>query len=377
MKFRAAAFALVLCAPTFTQPANASYNGVIDYSNTRIVPIFRDVNQDYPNWSGYVYSSRIIFTAGHSELTVKENGERIDLSGLPAFVGLPNSKVSKDLKKVPVVKRYLSTTMRYEGGTMGDFAIYVLGEDIGNFKPAKLGTLEIQKELEDERAFVEITGYGEYRDRCKDGDQLPCSAQQPATSQEPRKLRVQVRPYDDFLGLVGYERPQVKGNLLTWGGGKVSPCGGDSGGSVTTTYKGEEIYLSVTPNGMNGYACGAAGYYDGKGGIGYASPIQAHLDILKEAENFVAAALAKEASEKEKAKPTPTPTPLPSASPTPTPTPTPTITPIPSPTPTVIVTAAPITKKTTITCVKGKLVKKVTALKPVCPKGYKKATIRN
>jgi hypothetical protein len=365
MKFRAAAFALVLCAPTFTQPANASYNGVIDYSNTRIVPIFRDVNQDYPNWSGYVYSSRIIFTAGHSELTVKENGERIDLSGLPAFVGLPNSKVSKDLKKVPVVKRYLSTSMRYEGGTMGDFAIYVLGEDIGNFKPAKLGTLEIQKELEAERAFVEITGYGEYRDRCKDGDQLPCSAQQPATSQEPRKLRVQVRPYDDFLGLVGYERPQVKGSLLTWGGGKISPCGGDSGGSVTTTYKGEEIYLSVTPNGMNGYACGAAGYYDGKGGIGYASPIQAHLDILKEAENFVAAALAKEASEREKAKPTPTPTP------------TPTITPIPSSTPTVIVTAAPVTKKTTITCVKGKLVKKVTALKPVCPKGYKKATIRN
>ena len=29
-------------------------------------------------------------------------------------------------------------------------------------------------------------------------------------------------------------------------------------------------------------------------------------------------------------------------------------------------------KKTTITCLKGKLVKKVTAIKPVCPKGYKK-----
>jgi chemotaxis protein histidine kinase CheA len=29
-------------------------------------------------------------------------------------------------------------------------------------------------------------------------------------------------------------------------------------------------------------------------------------------------------------------------------------------------------KKTTITCVKGKLIKKVTAVKPVCPKGYKK-----
>ena len=28
-------------------------------------------------------------------------------------------------------------------------------------------------------------------------------------------------------------------------------------------------------------------------------------------------------------------------------------------------------KKTTITCVKGKLIKKVTAVKPTCPSGYK------
>ena len=29
-------------------------------------------------------------------------------------------------------------------------------------------------------------------------------------------------------------------------------------------------------------------------------------------------------------------------------------------------------KKKTISCLRGKLVKKVTAVKPVCPKGYKK-----
>ena len=34
--------------------------------------------------------------------------------------------------------------------------------------------------------------------------------------------------------------------------------------------------------------------------------------------------------------------------------------------------AAAAAKKTTITCVKGKLTKKITAVKPVCPKGYKK-----
>ena len=69
-----------------------------------------------------------------------------------------------------------------------------------------------------------------------------------------------------------------------------------------------------------------------------------------------------------------TPTPVVTATPTPMPTPTmtPTPTPTPSPTPTVIITVAPLAKKTSITCVKGKSVKKVTAINPKCPKGYKK-----
>jgi hypothetical protein len=63
----------------------------------------------------------------------------------------------------------------------------------------------------------------------------------------------------------------------------------------------------------------------------------------------------------EKAVPTPSPTPTPSASATPTP--------IPTSTP----LAVPVvTKKATITCVKGKVTKKVTAVNPKCPTGYKK-----
>lgn len=58
-------------------------------------------------------------------------------------------------------------------------------------------------------------------------------------------------------------------------------------------------------------------------------------------------------------QPAPTPTPVPVVTETPTPTPTPT-------------PKATVAKKITITCVKGKLVKKVTALKPTCPTGYKK-----
>jgi hypothetical protein len=79
--------------------------------------------------------------------------------------------------------------------------------------------------------------------------------------------------------------------------------------------------------------------------------------------------------------PTPTPTimqtPSPSPSPTPTPvlTPSPTLSSTPTPSPTVKVslpTQVPVAKKTTITCIKGKTVKKVTAVNPKCPSGYKK-----
>jgi hypothetical protein len=49
--------------------------------------------------------------------------------------------------------------------------------------------------------------------------------------------------------------------------------------------------------------------------------------------------------------------------PTPTPTPTPTATPMVKPV---------VAKKITITCVKGKTTKKVTAVKPKCPSGFKK-----
>jgi hypothetical protein len=68
--------------------------------------------------------------------------------------------------------------------------------------------------------------------------------------------------------------------------------------------------------------------------------------------------------------PTPTPAPTQTKLPTPTPTPTPVVI-APTPTPTPLVTVTTV-KKVTITCVKGKVTKKVTAIKPTCPAGYKK-----
>lgn len=61
---------------------------------------------------------------------------------------------------------------------------------------------------------------------------------------------------------------------------------------------------------------------------------------------------------------TPTPSPSPSATVTPAPTSTPSQTPRP--------TAKPVPRKRTIVCVKGKTVRKVTAVKPKCPSGFRR-----
>lgn len=63
---------------------------------------------------------------------------------------------------------------------------------------------------------------------------------------------------------------------------------------------------------------------------------------------------------------TPTTTPTPSAKPTSTPNPTATPTQAP------MVNAKPVPKKRTIVCVKGKQIKRVTAVNPKCPNGFRR-----
>lgn len=83
----------------------------------------------------------------------------------------------------------------------------------------------------------------------------------------------------------------------------------------------------------------------------------------------------------EEPSPTPTPTPIPTPAPsqneTTVPVAQPTVTPSANPMPTqtsqpTLVTKPAVTKKSTITCIKGKISKKITAVNPKCPVGYRK-----
>jgi hypothetical protein len=337
MKFRAATVALALCASTFTQPANAGLNAAIDLSNPRIVPIYGSDSPTPPNigdqasYSGFLYSSRIVFSAAHSEYQFDQQGNKIMFAQKHLFIGLPNSTAGDYKGAVKVALRLVAKNYRSNNGTLDDFAIYVLEKDLIRAAPVKLLTPEIEAEIRESKTPIKMHGYGEYQDRCEPNETMPCMQRYKKTLQ-PRSLTSILYTLADVEAIVGYKKPQLVDHLIMNNGKTGFGCSGDSGGSVTSTYKNEFIYLATTPNGNSVYACGASGGHDGKGGISYASPVYKHLDILKEAEDYVAAALAREVEAK----------------------------------------AALAKKKTTITCVKGKTSKKVTATSPKCPIGYKK-----
>jgi len=367
----------MLCLLLYSNTSHASYESAPDFSNDRVVPLMSSPNDLNSNGSGFLYSSRIVFTSGHTAFSFNSNGERQEFRPNLA-VGKPNVSIKTIGSGVRVIKRI--SAPKYLGNDspdLHDFAILILESDLIPAEPVQLLTPEIEQILVEKRAEVKIHGYGNTVDLCGSGESVPCKTNRFNASDVPRSITATLRPATDFLTLVGYQVPKrLSEQLLFFTPGKSSMCGGDSGGSLTTTFNGNIMYLANIGTADRIYACGQSPSFDGKGGINYSQPIYRYLDLIKEAEIFVATQIALEKAEakavaelkakqeaeakaaaelkakqeaeakaaaelkaKQEAE---------------------------------AKAAAAAQKKTTITCVKGKLTKKVTAVKPVCPKGYKK-----
>ena len=325
---------LVMSALIFssTPVAEAGLNAPVNLENPRAVPIF---GQQSPSevsltagWSGFLYSPRIVFSAAHAHYRFDSNGKRILQEPKYITVGKPNSSAKSADGRAKVIKTFVGDYKKSSTGwTLNDFIVLVLDRDLATISPAKLMTAEIEAELVKARAEIVFHGYGEYRDRCDPGQKNPCAEDRnnpnKSPSELPRIMRSNLAPKSDFPWLQGQQLTDVaKETLLT----NLSSCPGDSGSGMTTTYKGKVIYVGQAfSSGMNFYACGASNAPANEKHpreLAVFSPIYKHLDLIKQAEDFVAQQV--------------------------------------------------VAGKSTIQCIKGKVVKKVTAIKPVCPKGYKK-----
>lgn len=328
---------LVLLGLSFAStPAQASLPGIEDYTNERIVPLLISPTSAKADGSGFLYSSRIVFTSAHTAVTFDSKGQLVDFRE-QLSVGKPNSNVKTSGPGVRVIKRFASPgyTANKEGDT-NDFAILVLERDLMKVEPAQLMTPEIEKDLVEKRATVKMHGYGLHVDLCGANENPPCRGKPFDSSLVPRSTEATLRPAGDFAQLIPNPiQPRFANELLFFSPEKTGMCAGDSGGSLTTTYNGKLIYLSNIGTGANTYGCGLGGGYDGKGGFQHSPQIYKQSELIKEAEKFVAEQIAVENAEGK----------------------------------TKVETAK---KKLTITCVKGKTIKKVTAVNPKCPVGYKK-----
>lgn len=316
--------------------ASASLNGSIDYSNPRVVPFLTSINSESTAGSGFLYSPRLVFTSAHLAYGFDKEGNKIPLVR-ENYAGTPNTKVTSSSPRVKVIKQFVAPTYRYnEMGALDDFAIFVLEKDLIQIQPAQLMTSSIYEELVSNNAKVSLFGFGHFKDGCSDNQSPPCKMPF-ESSNEPRSLVATLHKMEEFQNLVGYTRKEFENELLFFTPGKNSMCNGDSGGALTSTYNGNLMYLSNIGTAFRIYACGQSNY-DGKGGINYSAPIFRFTELIKEAEKFV-----KDQIENEKAKVLPS-----------------------------VETKKTTNSKITITCIKKGVSKKITGLKPVCPKGFKK-----
>ena len=331
---------------SFMYPVQASLPGNEDFTNERIVPLLQFPNSQNSDGSGFLYSSRIVFTSAHTAVTFNSKGELVDFRP-DLSVGKPNSSLVNSGQGVRVIKRFAAPGyVADREGDVNDFAILILERDLVKAEPAQLMTPEIERELVEKRALVKMHGYGNYLDLCGPSETPPCKTNRLTSSMVPRSAEATLRPASDFAQLIPNSLPaRFSDQLLFFSPGKNGMCSGDSGGSLTTLYNGKLLYLSNIGTGWWTYGCGANGGYDGKGGFQYSSQIYKHRDLIRQAEAFVAEqVLAEEAKAKAEAEAKAK----------------------------AEAEASNKKVKVTIQCVKGKVMKKVSAFNPKCPKGFKK-----
>ena len=322
-----------------TPVAQAGLNAPVNLDNPRAVPIFGQQGPSEVNlmagWSGYLYSPRIVFSAAHSHYRFDNNGDRILIEPKYITVGKPNSSAKNAEGRAKVIRTFVGDYKKSSTGwTLNDFIVLVLDRDLATVSPAKLMTAEIEAELVKARAEVAWHGYGEYRDRCEPGQKNPCPEDRNNPNKSPSELprinKSNLAPKSDFPWLQGQGLIELANETLLT---NLSGCPGDSGGGLTTTYKGEVFYVGQgISTGMNFYACGATNTPPNEKHpreLAVFSPIYKHLDVIKQAEDFVAQQVTGKKS----------------------------------------ATSKPASS---ITCVKGKLTKKVSGPNAKCPKGYKK-----
>ena len=262
--------------------ATASLNGKEDYSEPRIMAVSlteKIGSGPWANGSGFLYSPRIVFTAGHT----KDNAEFKDI-----YASQLNSKLKVGMETVKVVKKFFPSTYSKKN-YKDDFAILILERPLAEVKPAPLITPELLVQAIAAKTPMKITGFGVYQDICLEKKRpSPCNFGGDRTSLVPRSIFAEPSNALEIKSKYGRSDEEISDHLFMTGPYKSGACGGDSGSSTTVSINGTSYYVGTAPSGhWNAYACGQSGGEVGDT-IGYTAPVYKFLDLIAAAEKYVA-----------------------------------------------------------------------------------------
>ena len=340
--------------------------------------------------SGFLYSDRIVFTAAHT----------IDASGGDNFVNVaymfaPGVKNAFDQKRYMAQKVLKAPTYKdrsdADGTRIDDFAIIILRESMPMRNNVQVASPADIESFIREKTVVEMVGYGLQNAAMR-------TDLQARNNQSPHKMTTVLVAGDElrqyYSSNPGLLRPTQTVLALGLRNSEKtgSNCDGDSGGGYFV--QKENIRYYIGPNGGSQAGlknCRDSQQFPAAGGMTGITATNKFLALIKEAEDFVAnekkleaakeeervaaelkvkreaevkaaaelkakqeadAKAAAELKARQEADAKAAADQLAAEK--------------------LAATKAASLKKTTITCVKGKLTKKVTAVKPKCPTGYKK-----
>ena len=332
--------------------------------------------------SGFLYSERIIITVGHVIGDEINQGiaywERDGVIYRPGIVTIAGEKQYK-VKKVLVPSTYVYPDYA-KNIIIDDLAIIILSEDIPLTKKAVLATEELMQRFAKDKSKVELVGYGithgSQRDRPYEEMMNRPPNKLTGTLLSPEAVLQFYRQYPN-VDWQKINKPGVYGIVQHRELKQSHICDGDSGSVFFVEEDNVRYVLGTTGLGLVNNNCPPPEKWYGFPSMSWIDPNSKLRDLLKTAEaiveedkkrEFAAAEVVRLAAElkakqdadakaavdlkaKQEAEARVAADKLAADK----------------------LAAAKLAsmKKTTITCIKGKVTKKVTAVKPVCPKGYK------
>lgn len=332
----------IIAAALFNSSASyAVWNGEDAKSNTRTVAIYSgEPGVVSPvAFSGFLYSPNIVFTVAHGFYGDDRFDDPILKNGLYS-VGYPGDAAKAIAKRVLVRKYFLASDFvtrnmfQVNGDRISrknDFAVLVLSESLPiDSRKVELLTPELHNRLIESGEQISITGYGFQNKEMelnpnsieRDLPRLPKTLQMSmAGKQVPLETLQDTFPFDFYPGRkFSYDQTL---NVKLPSGSKSTICSGDSGSPFYIDGAEKITYLGAVSSGIGSANCGSMSWSQG-GGYGSGDPVYLFSGLIKQAEDYL----------KTMNKPV-------------------------------------ITKKKTISCVKGKTVKKVSGITPKCPAGFK------